>query len=133
MLGGPRTTRRMKPDRRLRDFSHAKEIHMTVRHASRKGQTWYLYVIRTVGGALYAGITTDVRRRYQEHAAGGPKAARFLRAHPPQELVLKRSVRSRCLALMVEYRFKQLPKRTKEAIVEAGKLSFDRMTGQIRR
>jgi predicted GIY-YIG superfamily endonuclease len=29
--------------------------------------TWHLYVIRTVDGCLYAGIATDVRRRFQEH------------------------------------------------------------------
>lgn len=28
------------------------------------GVTWYLYVVRTVGGHLYAGVTTDVARRY---------------------------------------------------------------------
>lgn len=92
---------------------------------------WHLYVVRTVTGALYAGITTDVKRRYQEHVAGGPKAARFLRANPPGELVLTRRIGTRSLALKVEYWFKQLPKRHKEAIVRAGKLRFDRASGQI--
>ena len=27
--------------------------------------TWHLYVIRTTAGFLYAGITTDVERRYR--------------------------------------------------------------------
>ncbi len=97
------------------------------------GQTWHLYIVRTVGGALYAGIATDVRRRYQEHATGGPKAARFLRANPPSEIAFKRRIGSRSLALKVEYRVKRLPKREKEAIVRAGKLRFDRETGEIRR
>ena len=95
------------------------------------GLTWHLYVIRTVGGLLYAGITTDVRRRYQEHATGGPKAAKFLRANSPQQLVLKRRIGSRSLALKVEYRFKQLPKRDKEAIVRAGRFRVDRKSGEI--
>jgi putative endonuclease len=94
--------------------------------------TWYLYVIRTVGGSLYAGIATDVRRRYQEHAGGGPKAARFLRANPPRKVVLKRRIGSRSLALKVEYRFKQLPKRDKEVIVRAGRFRVDRKSGEIR-
>ena len=94
--------------------------------------TWHLYVIRTVDGCLYAGITTDVRRRYQEHATGSPKAARFLRAKPPKELVFKRRIGSRSLALKVEYRFKQLPKRDKEAVIRAGKLRLDRKSGEIR-
>jgi putative endonuclease len=96
------------------------------------GVIWYLYVIRATHGSLYAGITTDVGRRYREHAAGGPKAARFLRANPPQELVFKRRIGSRSLALKVEYRFKRLPKRDKEAIVTAGRLRFDHESGAIR-
>ena len=95
--------------------------------------TWHFYVIRTVDGRLYAGVATDVRRRYREHAAGGPKAARFLRANPPRELVFKRRIGSRSLALKVEYRFKQLSKRDKEAIVRTGTLRFDRTSGEIRR
>jgi putative endonuclease len=95
--------------------------------------TWHLYVVRTAKGALYAGITTDVKRRYREHASGGPKAARFLRANPPRELAFTRRIGSHSLALKVEYRFKQLSKRDKEAIITAGKLHFDRKTGTIRR
>ena len=95
--------------------------------------TWHLYVIRTVDGRLYAGIATDVRPRFQEHMTGGPKAARFLRANPPRKLVFKRRIGPRSLALKVEYRFKRLPKRDKEAIVRAGKLRFDRESGEIRR
>lgn len=93
--------------------------------------TWHLYVIRTASGSLYAGITTDIRRRYQEHLAGGPRAAKYLRANPPKELVLSRRVGPRPLALKVEWRFKRLTKRRKEAIVRAGRLRFDRRTGEI--
>ncbi len=94
---------------------------------------WHLYVIRTIDGYLYAGITMDVRRRYKEHASGGRKAARFLRANLPKEVVLRRRIGSRSLALKVEYRFKQLPRRDKEAIVKAGKIRYDRTTGRIQR
>ncbi len=95
--------------------------------------TWHLYVVRTVQGALYAGIATDVRRRYREHVTGGPRAARFLRAQPPRELVFRRRIGSRSLALKVEYRFKQLPKRLKEAIIRERRLRFDRESGKIER
>jgi putative endonuclease len=91
--------------------------------------TWYLYVIRCVDGSLYAGITTDVRRRYREHAGGGPRAARYLRAHPPQELVFWRRIATRSLALKAEYNFKQLSKRAKEAVVRAGRIRIERKTG----
>ena len=93
---------------------------------------WHLYVIRTVDGCLYAGTTTNVRRRYQEHATGSLKAARYLRANPPKELVFKRRIGSRSLALKVEYWFKQLSKRDKEAIISTGKLRLNRESGKIR-
>jgi putative endonuclease len=94
--------------------------------------TWHLYVVRTVTGSLYAGITTDVRRRYQEHVSGGLKAARYLRANTPKELAFKRRIGSHSLALKVEYRFKQLSKQDKEAIIRAGRLRIDRKSGEIR-
>ena len=95
--------------------------------------TWHIYVIRTLGGCLYTGIATDVRRRFQEHAHGGPKAAKFLRAHPPSEIVFTRRLGSRSLALKAEYWFKQLSKQDKEALIRAGKFRIDRKSGKIRR
>lgn len=92
---------------------------------------WHFYVVRTASGSLYTGITTDVGRRYREHVAGGPKAAKYLRANPPKELVFTRRVGTRALALKVEYRFKQLSKQHKESIVRAGKLRFDRKSGKF--
>lgn len=92
---------------------------------------WHLYVVRTASDSLYTGIATDVGRRYREHVAAGPKAAKYLRANPPKELVFTRRVGLRPLALKVEYRFKRLPKRRKEAIVRAGRLRFDLKTGEI--
>lgn len=99
---------------------------------TQSGASWYLYVIRTIEGCLYAGITTDVKRRYREHVTGSPRAARFLRARPPQALVFKRRIGSHSLALKVEYRFKQLTKGKKESIVKTGKIQFDRESGKIR-
>jgi putative endonuclease len=93
---------------------------------------WHLYVIRTTDGSLYTGITTDVKRRYQEHATGAPRAARFLRAKQASALVFKRRIGSQSLALKVEYRFKQLSKARKEAIIAARRLQFDRESGRIR-
>ena len=95
-------------------------------------QCWTFYIIRTLDGCLYAGITTNVKRRYQEHVTGSPKAARFLRARHPKALVFKRRIGSKSLALKVEYRFKQLTKWNKELIIKTGKLRFDRESGKIR-
>ena len=92
---------------------------------------WYLYVVRTIDRHLYAGVSTDVERRFAEHLRQGPKAARYLRAHKPARLVFSQEIGSRSLALKVEYRFKQLKRPQKERIVRAGQLCFDEVSGRI--
>ncbi len=110
--------------------SHA-GIFSTMTPRSACKPPWHLYVVRTVDNCLYAGIATDVTRRYREHVAGGARAAGYLRAHRPEALVFTRRIGSRSLALKVEYRFKHLSKTAKERIVAAGHISFDERTGRI--
>lgn len=93
--------------------------------------TWYLYVVRTVDRHLYAGVSTDVERRFAEHLSQGRKAARYLRAHRPARLVFSQPIGSRSLALKVEYRFKQLTRLQKQRIVRAGRLCFDEVSGRV--
>jgi putative endonuclease len=92
---------------------------------------WYLYIIRTVDRYLYAGVTTDVERRFEDHLAQGCRTAKFLRSHKPERLVFSQLIGSRSLALKVEYRFKRLPRRAKERIIRAGHLCFNRISGMI--
>ena len=92
---------------------------------------WYLYVIRTVDGSLYAGIFTDVVRRFQEHLARGRKTARYLRARRPMCLTFSQAIGDKPLALKVERHFKRLPKKTKELVVSSGRLCFDGASGRI--
>lgn len=92
---------------------------------------WYLYIVRTVDRHLYAGVSTDVERRFAEHLRQGRKAARYLRAHRPARLVFSQPIGDRSLALKVEYRFKQLRRSQKERIIRAGQLYFDEVSGRI--
>jgi len=80
---------------------------------------------------MYAGISTDVERRFKEHLAQGRKTAKYLLAHKPQDLVFSIPVGDRALALKVEYHFKQLSKKEKQCIVSSQELAFDRITGRI--
>jgi putative endonuclease len=81
--------------------------------------TWYLYLIRTRNGSLYTGIATDVARRLAEHQGEGRKCARYLRGRGPLQLVFKRKIGSRSLALKAESFIKRLPKHQKEEIVRS--------------
>jgi putative endonuclease len=93
---------------------------------------WHLYVVRTIDGFLYAGITTDVRRRFGEHMAQGRRASGYLRAHKPLELAFTMAIGSRNLALKVEHHFKRLSKKAKERVVGAGSMTFDRDSGRVK-
>lgn len=92
---------------------------------------WHVYLIRTVDDRLYAGVTTDVARRYREHVAQGGRAAKYLLAHRPAELAFSQEIGERSPALRVEYRLRRLSRRCKERIIEQGVLAFDPGTGRI--
>lgn len=79
---------------------------------------WYLYIIRTGGGVLYTGITTDTQRRLAEHRSGFPKGARSLRGKGPLQLVYQVEVGDRRRALQLEWRIKRWPRQRKQALVD---------------
>lgn len=72
---------------------------------------WSLYLIECTDGSLYAGITTDVDRRFAEHLAG--KGARYTRSHPPVRVIGSCVVGSRSAAAKAECAIKRLPKAEK--------------------
>ena len=78
---------------------------------------WFVYLIRNDRGALYTGITTEVERRLEQHRSG--RGSKSLRGRGPLELVYRRKLGDRSLALKVEHGLKQLVKAEKEALVAA--------------
>ena len=79
--------------------------------------TWSVYMVRCSDGSLYTGISADVERRFEEHAAGGRKSAKYLRGRGPLKLIFKKLVGTRSEALVEERRVKRLTKAQKEALV----------------
>lgn len=67
---------------------------------------WYLYLVETARGALYTGITTDVERRFAQHACG--RGARALRGKGPLELRHVECVGDHGDALRLEASIKRL-------------------------
>lgn len=72
---------------------------------------WCLYLIECRNGALYAGITNNLPRRYAAHVAG--RGARYTRANPPMRLVGSRAYADRSAASRAEHAIRQLPKARK--------------------
>ncbi len=45
---------------------------------------WFVYMIRCMDSSLYTGITTDVKRRYEEHEKG--RGAKYTKVRKPVEI-----------------------------------------------
>lgn len=77
---------------------------------------WSVYLVRCKDDSLYAGVALDVDRRLEEHREG-KRGAKYLRGRAPLELVLKRELGDRSLALKVELRIKKLSRKAKENLI----------------
>jgi 3-methyladenine DNA glycosylase AlkC/predicted GIY-YIG superfamily endonuclease len=76
-----------------------------------KKPDWWVYMIQTDKGKLYTGITTDLKRRFEEHASG--KGAKYLRGKKLKEMVFTEKHRSRSSATKREIAIKKLSKAEK--------------------
>ena len=50
---------------------------------------WWVYIIQCRNKSLYTGITTDVKRRFDEHQNNNKKASKYCARLRPLKLVYK--------------------------------------------
>ena len=79
---------------------------------------WHVYIIRCSDDSLYTGITTDVARRFDQHASG--RGARYFRGRRPTELVYVESGHDRSSAGKREAEIKVLTRAGKLALIGGG-------------
>lgn len=79
-------------------------------------QKWDVYMIRTKSGKLYTGITTDLKRRFEDHQKG-KKGARFFRISAADKIVFQESYPSRSEATKRELQIKKKSKTEKLALI----------------
>lgn len=77
---------------------------------------WTVYIIRCDDDCLYTGITTDVERRFREHA-GGSRGARFFNGRRPVEVVYRETGHDRSSASRREAAIKKLSRAQKAQLV----------------
>lgn len=77
---------------------------------------YYVYLLRCTDGSLYAGITTDVKRRFLEHLAGDNKGAKYTKTHTPKEMAAVWQAEDRSAASKLEWKLKRLTKAQKETL-----------------
>lgn len=75
-------------------------------------------MVETETGALYTGISTDVKRRFSEHLARNSKSAKFFYIHKPKRIVLKLGPFNHSEALQHEWKIKKLSKNKKWQLIK---------------
>lgn len=80
---------------------------------------YFVYLLECTDGSLYAGITTDVERRFKEHTEG-KKGARYTRARQPVRIAYVEQRPDRGLAQRREAELKRLSRAQKLALVAGG-------------
>jgi putative endonuclease len=81
---------------------------------------WYVYMLRCADGTLYTGVTTDLKRRVDEHNGEGAagKGAKYTKARRPVVLVYSETVLDRSAAQMREHALRQLSRTEKEKLAK---------------
>jgi putative endonuclease len=75
---------------------------------------WSVYIILCVDGSLYTGISTDVSRRFAQHAE--QKGAKYFRGRAPKQVLYIENGHDRSSASKREHAIKKLPKAEKWAL-----------------
>ena len=83
---------------------------------------YYTYMLRCENNSLYTGITTDVKRRMEEHFNKEPKCAKYTKSHKPQKLECVWESENKVLASKLEYWIKSLNKIQKEELIKNNNL-----------
>lgn len=81
--------------------------------------SWFVYLLRCADNTLYTGITTDLKRRLDEHNGenNSNKGARYTRHRRPVVLVYSEALSNRSCASQREYAIKQLSRAAKEQLI----------------
>jgi len=80
-------------------------------------KTWFVYIIYCSDDTLYTGITTDVERRYAQHAL--QQGAKYFRGRKPKKLVYQESGHDRSSASKREIEIKKLSRENKFLLISS--------------
>lgn len=85
---------------------------------SKIKNNWFVYIVRCADDTLYTGITTDLKRRIDEHNNDNTKGARYTKPRRPVKLVFQETFDSRASASQREYEIKQLNRIQKISMIK---------------
>ncbi len=84
---------------------------------------YIVYILECKNGSFYTGYTTDLQRRYQEHAVGSAKC-KYTRSFPPKRIAAAIDCGDDLSkALKLEKEIKQLSKSEKTEFIKTNKFT----------
>ena len=69
--------------------------------------SYYVYILQCSDDTLYTGITTNIKRRVEEHN-GSDRGAKYTKARRPVKLLYSENAEDRSSASKREYRIKRM-------------------------
>ena len=79
---------------------------------------WQVYIVLCSDDTFYTGITTDLQRRFTQHASG--RGAKYFRGRKPLEVVYQESGHTRSTASSRELEIKDLERAEKSILIFSG-------------
>lgn len=76
---------------------------------------WFVYILECSNGDLYTGITDNLERRFEEHAAG--KGGHFTKSFGAEKILFSEKHPDKPSALRREAQFKGWTRRKKLALI----------------
>lgn len=81
---------------------------------------WHVYILSCADNTLYTGVTTDLKRRLEEHNSSS-LGAKYTRGRRPVALLYSKKFKDRAGAAKEECRIKRLGREEKLALVPKNK------------
>lgn len=78
---------------------------------------WQVYILKCKDKTFYTGITTDLKRRVDEHNCS-PLGAKYTRGRRPVKLVYSRRAKDKSKAAKLEYEIKKMSRREKMDLIK---------------
>ena len=93
---------------------------------------YFVYILRCEDNSLYTGITTDLKRRFNEHSGVCSGGAKYTASRRPVKFEAAFSAEGRSAASKLEYRIKAL-KRTEKELLISGQIPMALELGECSR
>lgn len=85
---------------------------------------WKVYILKCCDWSFYTWITTDLKRRVEEHNFS-EKWAKYTKTRRPVELIYYEEYENRSESSSREYEIKRLPRSKKEVLIKNFEKSID--------